>query len=285
MDILNLADWSVLTTDESEYDYRFSVEYKSDRVVCPGCGSVDDHYGHGKLPQLIMDLPIHAKRVGLEVQRKRYQCRSCHKTFMQHLPDVDETRWATNRLVGYIENESLKRTFTSIADDVGVNEKTIRNIFREYIARLEASVEFITPEWLGIDELTLMKRPRCIITNVKERSVIELMETRNKPEVAARIRSMEDRRRIRLVTMDMWQPYRDAVRTELPGAQIVVDKFHIQRMANQALEVVRKQIRGELTDRQRRQLMHDRFILLRRRQELEPKDRLKLEAWTRYSRV
>ena len=40
----------------------------------------------------------------------------------------------TRRLVDYIQQRSLVRTFTEVADDVGVNEKTVRNVFREYVA-------------------------------------------------------------------------------------------------------------------------------------------------------
>jgi predicted transcriptional regulator len=37
--------------------------------------------------------------------------------------------------VDYIQQRSLVRTFTEVADDVGVNEKTVRNVFRD--ARLK----------------------------------------------------------------------------------------------------------------------------------------------------
>ena len=49
--------------------------------------------------------------------------------------------------------------------------------------------------------------------------------------------------------MDMWQPYRDAVRSILPKAKIVIDKFHIVRYASDALDAVRKEIRKTLTDK------------------------------------
>ena len=44
----------------------------------------------------------------------------------------------------------------------------------------------------------------------------------------------------------MWNPYRAAVKAVLPQARIVVDKFHVVRMANDALEKVRKGFRKEL---------------------------------------
>ncbi|GMA62594.1 transposase [Alicyclobacillus fastidiosus] len=79
--------------------------------------------------------------------------------------------------------------------------------------------------------------------------------------------------------MDMWAPYRDALKAVLPQATIIVDKFHVVRMANQAMETVRKQIRADLSTKARRGLIHDRFILLRRKNELSPMEQITLESW------
>lgn len=51
------------------------------------------------------------------------------------------------------------------------------------------------------------------------------------------------------------------------------------RMANQALESVRKMRRASLSDRQRRTRMHDRHVLVRRQADLRGKDQLILESW------
>ena len=52
--------------------------------------------------------------------------------------------------------------------------------------------------------------------------------------------SMANRHQVEIVSMDMWKPYRRAFQTVLPQARIVVDKFHVVRMANEALEKIRK---------------------------------------------
>ena len=78
--------------------------------------------------------------------------------------------------------------------------------------------------------------------------------------------------------MDMWTPYCDAVQAAMPDARIVIDKFHVVRMANDAADKVRKSLRELLTPKQRRGLMHDRFVLLKR--DLNDKERLLLSGWT-----
>ncbi|MDP0919330.1 transposase, partial [Klebsiella pneumoniae] len=69
--------------------------------------------------------------------------------------------------------------------------------------------------------------------------------------------------------------------TVLPDARIVIDKFHVVRMANDALEKVRKGLREQLTPKQRRGLMHDRFVLLKRERDLNDQELLLLDGWTK----
>jgi len=59
---------------------------------------------------------------------------------------MDVNRTVTNRLTDWIQEASLEKTFTSVADDIGFNEKTVRNIFNDYVAELEAQTEFRTPK-------------------------------------------------------------------------------------------------------------------------------------------
>ncbi len=81
--------------------------------------------------------------------------------------------------------------------------------------------------------------------------------------------------------MDMWKPYKTAVNAVLPQATVVIDKFHIVKMANEALEKVRKAMRADLTLKQKRGLMHDRFVLLKRERDLNDKERFNLDGWVK----
>lgn len=118
---------------------------------------------------------MHAKRVGLFIKRQRYKCRECNETFFETLSDMDVNRSVTNRLINWIKDANLEKTFTSVADDIDVNEKTIRNIFNDYVTELEAKTDFRTPNWLGIDEIHLLKNYRCVITDVENKPVIAIL--------------------------------------------------------------------------------------------------------------
>ena len=76
------------------------------------------------------------------------------------------------------------------------------------VKEYEAEYKVITPEWLGIDEIHLLGNPRCVLTNVKEHTLIDMLKTRTKIVVPQYLLKMPKRERIEVVTMDMWTPYR-----------------------------------------------------------------------------
>ncbi len=174
----------------------------------------------------------------------------------------------TSRLVQSVGKQAISRTFASIADEIGIVEGTVRSIFRDYINELEKTVRFEIPQWMGIDEIHLIK-PRCVVSNIQNNTIFEILKDRNKATVTSYLSQLNALNQVRFVAMDMWRPYRDAVETV---AQIVIDKFHVVRMANDALEKIRKSLREQLTTKQRRGLMHDRFVLLKRERDLTPQE-------------
>ena len=278
-DLLLLPDLKTIEPpQENESDMMFKVEATFPPVRCPQCG-FDRLYKHTSRKQLIMDLPIRLKRVGLQLNRRRYKCRECGTTFWERLISIDEKRSMTKRLIRSIEEQSLSKTFVDVAESVGVDEKTVRNIFKDYVALKEREYQFETPKWLGIDEIHIIKKPRLVLTNVERRTIYDIKPNRNKDTVIQRLSEIKDNTYIEYVTMDMWKPYKDAVNTVIPHAKVVVDKFHVVRMANQALDSVRKSLKANMTAKESRTLMRERYILLKRKHDLNERDSFLLDTW------
>ena len=280
MDLLGLADFRVLVVDEHTYDFHFQVVLAAPPLQCVQCGQ-HKLYRHETKPQLFMDLPIRGKRVGITVQRRRYRCCTCHCTFFEALPCMNESHFMTNRLITYIQQEALRRTFVSIANEVGLAESTIRAVFGEFAATIQPRIPDTELLSLGIDELYLLQHYRCVVTDVASRQIIDLLRERTKATVISYLQHLPDpiKEHITVVCTDTWASYHEAVREVLPHAHLVVDKFHVLKLLSGCLETVRKEVRASLTGKQRRTLMHDRFLLLRRAGDLDESERLLVEAW------
>ena len=109
------------------------------------------------------------------------------------------------------------------------------------------------------------KNYRCVITDVENKSVIDILRKRIKNTIISYLSKIQNIGKIGLVAMDMWDPYKSAVNTVIPSAKIVIDKFHVGKLANEALEKIRKANRQNVSAKERRQLMRDRYVLLTRR--------------------
>ena len=154
--ILNLPDYKVKQVEENDHDYHITAEVSNPPKACLGCGS-QHMAGHGRNEQVIRDLLSHGKRVAIYIDNRRWRCQDCGKTVMEVLPAVNYKREMTERLTRWIGSQSLKRTFASLAEETGLDEKTIRNIFRDHMNELERTVQFETPKWMGIDEIHLIR--------------------------------------------------------------------------------------------------------------------------------
>jgi transposase len=279
-DILQLRSLKPLSVTEQEDAYVVVAEGRMVPTACPECG-IGRLHGHGINEQTYRDTPIHGKTVQITVNRRRYRCQNCGKTLFDPIPDLDGKRLATSRLIAYVRSVCFKETFAAVARRVDMDEKTVRQIFADYVEELESKIRFVTPRFMGIDEIMIIGDYRAMITNVDRRTVFDMLESRKKTDLLAYLQQLRDKETVEWVAMDMYHVYRQVVRATLPQARIVVDRFHIQRMANEALEKLRKRLRKTLPERLRLKLKDERFLLLKRQHDLSPEGAQRLLEWFR----
>jgi transposase len=173
----------------------------------------------------------------------------------------------TVRLYEYIERESFNifRTFSNIADETGVHELAVRDIFTARAAQLDKIKLIETPRWIAIDEVYPKKKnePRCVVSAPEFRRVLDLLPDNKRVTITKWLLNLPDRHSVAVVTMDMWDPYRSVVRRLLPGAAIVVDRYHVHNLLSVALKQVIKVVRDSMTYTERRTYMRREELLLK----------------------
>jgi transposase len=123
---------------EVEHDYHVYVKPAAQVKVCRHCGSVKvSKWGGSEI--VVRDIPAHGKRVSIYIRAQRLRRGDCDRSAFEPLPALADGRRMTRRLVAWIGAQSLRRVFAAIADETGVDEKTVRNIFHDYIRELDAS--------------------------------------------------------------------------------------------------------------------------------------------------
>ena len=247
-------------------------------MICPSCKSSDEnhvHFGHarGAFIDCFDGQAIH----NVVLSKQRYRCRSCGKTFCDPLPNVDDRHNMTRRLVEHIASEALSRPFTSVAADLGLDEKTVRNVFADHVADLESRYRFEPPSSVGF-ALVRIASPGLAVLNLTERTIFDILPNTKQPTLARFFKRLSEPPQA--ICLGAILPHmKKLAHKAFPDARIAVFPFSLNSLSLDAAEQVRRVVHQGLDTSERRWLNRDRKILKKREQNLSLKDRKALVRW------
>lgn len=270
LDLLNLP--GIKPVDMYKESKALIIVAVPEVVKVPWCE--DCHipmHKHGTRKNKFSDTPLYMEPVRLEIQRPRFRCEACGKMAMPELNFLDDKRRATQRLVDVIRQQCLSTTFRALAEQTGVAVNTVKNIAHDLIEELERTVRYETPVIMGIDEVNLAGGYRCVITNLATNNVFDMLEHRTQDHLKPFFKDLPDGDKVEWVCTDMWRPFKRSFAQYLPNAKLVIDKFHVVKMASEALEEERKKYQVQLSKADRIYVKKSiRWLTLKRPSNLSP---------------
>lgn len=275
-DILSLSNWNVLSVEHQD-ELVIKAEFLVQPRDCFHCDS-EEIYKHGPKVISYRDAPVRGKPVVLQAVLSRYRCKDCGITFVQPIGGIEPNTRMTERCAEMIRDEIFNDTFVNVAKRIGCNDKTIRTIANQYIDELNEVYQPDLSGWVGIDETTIDGKLRFVVTNVEQRRYIDMFDTRDKSAVSNWLQANRDAP-IEGFVMDMWKPYKDAIRAVFPNTPIVVDKFHVVRMANQAMDGVRIELSKDRTKAIGKDWMRRKSLLRMRYKDLDQHGTYNTDMW------
>ena len=122
-------------------------------------------------------------------------------------------------------------------------------------------------DYVGVDEKSFRRGHTyaSILNDLDNNRVWDLVEGRKTENAKTLLETLgeEQRSGVMAVTMDMWAAFENAVRSLLPEADIVYDKFHISSYLNKAVDDVRKQEHRQLMEKGDDTLKGTKYLWLR----------------------
>ena len=228
------------------------------RPKCPYCSSLNV-YGNTNRIKKIRDLDSGGYRIFLNIKARNYKCNDCNRYFTEELPIVKPSGRYTKRFIELIGTKSLDFAYETVGGQYGISPSTASNIFREWVNDQDNkhAQHLYSPEVLGIDEAHLCPKGhrgpndgmRGVFVDVKERKILDITKDRYKNTVVEWLGHMRESENLKIVTMDMWDGYRQAV-YEVFGdrVKVVVDRFHVIQELIVQMQKVRNNIYEELPD-------------------------------------
>ena len=247
---------------------------------CGECGSCGPGYDR-KAARRWRSLNFGPVRVLLEYSPRRVSCPTCNRVVTELVPWAahgSTFTYAFEELTAYLAQVTDK---TSVTEVMGINWRTARNIIRRVVARHRAGGDLGTPRRIGIDEFSYRRFHHylTVVVDHDTRRVIWAGEGRSADSLTGFFEELGAERcaAIEQVTMDFAGGYQKAVRDRLPQAEVVFDRFHVQRLASDALDEVRRAMVRKLTGSdQAAAVKRTRWALLRNPWALTFEDKLRL---------
>lgn len=263
--LIDLKGIKVTKFRNREHRVRIHIELPVREHTCPFCHSKTTKI-HDYRYQLIKDIPFYYnKDCYLYYRKRRYSCTNCDKHFYEKNTFLPKFARKTNRLTAFIiEQLKEKQSIKDVAKISNVSSTTVSKL----LPYLSTSASYL-PEILCIDEFRGNAgnyKYQLSLIDWKTRKPIDILESRYKHNLCTYFDkfSHSERSNVKYVIMDLWEPYKDIVKTYFPNAKIVADRFHYSRYIVQAVDKIRKKVQSKLTPEERRYFKHSRKLLLSR---------------------
>jgi transposase len=232
---------------------------------CGGCGCrVRRLYDHRR-GRLWRHLDLGGMKVQLRYDLRRVNCSRCGIR-TEFVPWAEPDSMFTRPFEDQVAYLAQRMDKTAIVGLMRIAWYTVGSIAERVVQRLLPPDRLSGLRVLGVDELSYRKHHKyvTIITDHETGKVVWAKEGKSAATLDAFFAELGKERcaQLRIVTMDLSQAYIASVKAHAPQAQIVFDRFHVQRLAHDALDEVRRALVAEHTDtEQRRALKKTRFVL------------------------
>jgi transposase len=283
--LLDLAHFEVygyaLEPDKEQEIMHLYCRLTVEAAVCPCCKSLSVDVIEEQA-RCVRDLDWSRKRTFLHFAIRRFDCPECGHRFTEELQAVAWRRHQTVRFEAAIYQRCLESSKSAVAKACHLSYSTVDAIFKRYAQRQARRSQLGAVRILGMDEIALKKRHRqyaLVLSDLERRCVLAVLPSREQSELDRWFATLssEQHAAIRVVSMDMWRPYRSFVERVLPHAHIVADRFHVMKQLNDQLSKARRQIQRTADDQTKEVLKGCRWLLVRNRPELSPEEQTKLQ--------
>jgi transposase len=280
--MLRLPGASVVGVSFAPEGVIVSVRLRRRRRVCSGCGQVAGLQIHDRRVKRWRHLDLGASRCVIECELRRLWCHSCGGPRLEPVPWARPGAGYTRDfedLVAFLAQQMAK---TPIARLLRVAWDTVGDIVARVVAdrlderRLGGLVA------IGCDEISYRKGQRYLtcVADHERGAIIWARPGRNAATLQAFFDELGERKHsIRAVSIDMSAGYQNAIKGAVPDAEIAFDPFHVVKLANEAVNDVRRadwNARGKSRTQTGKWLKGVRWALLKAPERLTARQQIKL---------
>ena len=241
--MLRLPGASVVDVSFGAEGVIVTVRLRRRRRVCSRCGQTGKRLEiHDRRVKHWRHLDLGANRCVIECELRRLRCGDCGvhleavpwaRPGSQHTRDLED-------VVAWLAQQMAK---TPIAGMLRIGWDTVGRIVARVVADRLDERRLAGLVAVGVDEISYRRGQRYLTSVVDHRAgaIVWCAAGRNAATLQAFFDELGERKTtIRAVSIDMSGGYEKAIRDNAPGAEICFDPFHVVRLAQRAVDQVRR---------------------------------------------
>jgi transposase len=245
--LLALPEFRVVDQVIRPTPLELHLQRRQTSIVCPRCQTCCSHVQDSR-PRCLRDLPILERPVLLWLHLRRFACPECpHRPWEKSDTFGPRVKW-TARLYHQVRAELLGGCPSrQLAQRYGLSERTV---FRWTFERSRGGRPRQLGRVIGIDEYARRKghHYNTSIVDLDKGRPIATFKGRRAEDVIAWFngRPQAELDRVEVVVLDMSKTYASAIQ-ELFGESVqVIDRFHVVKLAVEALDEVLRSVQKQL---------------------------------------
>lgn len=262
----------VVTRQSVSEDARTAVVVlKPDQRFAPICHECQTHGTgvHSEETRAIRDLNMTAARVTLNCTYRKVSCPKCRRIVVEDTGVFDPWSRVTRRLARYVHDLCKAMTVTDVAEHLGLDWKTVKNIDRAFLEKEYGTRDYSGLSILAVDEFSIRKGRRymTVVLDYVTGAVVWMGEGNEKATLMEfyALLTPEQRATIKAVAMDMWKGFIEATKEALPNAAIVFDQYHVVAAFGKVIDRVRLDELEKAHARNRDVFKGAKYLLLKNR--------------------
>ena len=234
---------SDFSTDKSRLDLWLDFPTGS-RFICPTCEAADLPV-HDTVDKQWRHMDFFQHMCYLHARVPRVRCEQCG-VLQVAVPWARPGSGFTLLFEALVMSMAPHMPVAAIARQVREHDTRLWRILEHHVERARARADFAEVTAVAIDETSRRRGHRYVslVADVKKRRVLFVTKGKGQQVIARFVRDLEahggEASAIRHVSMDMSPAFVAGVRESLPAAEITFDRYHIMKLANDALDDVRK---------------------------------------------
>jgi transposase len=241
--LLRLPGASVIDVSFGGEGVIVAVRLRRRRRVCSRCGQTGSHLQiHDRRVKRWRHLDLGRTRCVIECELRRLRCKDCGvhlEAVPWARPDAHHTRDFED-VVAWLAQQMAK---TPIAGLLRIAWDTVGQIVERVVQEHPDEKRLEDLVAIGVDEISYRRHHRYLTSVVDHRAggIVWCSPGRNSETLKRFFDLLGERKHsIKAVSIDMSGGYEKAIREEVPQADVCFDPFHVVRLAQRAVDQVRR---------------------------------------------